>query len=150
MTPLDPKIVEAVSTYPPIIMALAVVLGAVYMMLKLHGRERLDMEQSRREERKERDAQWQSFMAQQRDMDRTTGKQSSDVMAAALGELSAAFRELSSMVRGEISTLANDVRESLEVHAANITDVKQSVGSMRQDLGHELESLARQIKKENR
>lgn len=150
MAPLDPKIVEAVSTYPPIIMALAVVLGAVYMMLKLHGRERLDMEQSRREERKERDAQWQTFMAQQRDMDRTTGKQSSDVMAAALGELSAAFRELSSMVRGEISSLANDVRESLEVHAANITDVKQSVGSMRQDLGHDLESLARQIKKENR
>ncbi len=86
MAPLDPKIVKAVSTYPQIIMALAVVPGAVYMMLERHGRERLDLEQSRPEERKERDAQWQTFMAQQRDMDRTTGKQSSDVMGGAVGE----------------------------------------------------------------
>lgn len=137
MVSIDPATLDALSAYPPLILALIVVLLALGYMLRITSKERLDMEASRREERLERDRHHQAFISQQNDYNRDAGTRQAQVMGAALGELAQAFRELGANINTGMRDMSKEMRS-----------MHSDVNSIRNELGRDVQALASLLKNE--
>lgn len=130
----DPALVEALSTYPPIIIALAVVLGAVYMMLQQNGRERIEMEQSRRDERKERDSLWQLFISDQRKLDRELGQQTAHTFAHALDQVADSTRDGTTATLAVLERISEKVDDALNISTNAIREGNSALAKMAREI----------------